>query len=131
MIFLSMKRVIKMKNIKIFITLIALTGSINAKIVYATAYTSTRSQTDSTPCIAASGANICKMHKRGIRTIAVSRNLLKRYPLGSRVKIENKTYIVEDTMNKKWLDRIDIYLGTNHYAMHRWKNRKVNMIHIK
>jgi len=99
----------------------------SAEKVYATAYTSTTSQTDNTPCISASGKNICRLYKRGIRTIAVSRDLRRRYPYGSVVIIEGKRYRVEDTMNRRYKHRIDIYFGKDHKKAYRWKNRVVQI----
>ena len=102
-----------------------------AEKVYATAYTSTANQTDTTPCISASGKNICRMYQRGIKIIAVSRDLRKRYPYGSIVIIEGQRYQVEDTMNKRYSRRIDIYFGKEHRKAYRWKNRVVDMQIVK
>ena len=35
--------------------------------------------------------------------------------------------LVKDKMNKRWLDRIDIYMGTDVKAARQWGKRKVNI----
>ncbi len=79
--------------------------------VTATAYTSTRDQTDSTPFITASMARV----RPGI--IAMSRDLLKRYTPGAPFDFGDQVEIiglgvfqVEDTMNRRYSKRIDIWL---------------------
>ena len=85
--------------------------------VTVTMYHPVRSQTDSTPDILADGTRI-RVHKASeYRFIAVSRNLLKRHggflDYGDFVVLSgtgNKdgVYQVKDTMNKRWVNRIDI-----------------------
>jgi 3D (Asp-Asp-Asp) domain-containing protein len=87
--------------------------------VIITAYTPSVWETDSTPFITASGKRISEAH------VAVSRDLLPKFPFGTKVKIfipdENlpscgkevigKTWIVryvEDTMNKRHTKKIDL-----------------------
>lgn len=102
-----------------------LTVSLSAHMVTATAYTSTRSQTDSTPCIGATGRNLCRLHARGVRIVAVSRDLLRRYPYGSHLLIHGRRYLVADTMHPRWRNRIDLYFGYDRRAMYRWGKRRV------
>lgn len=50
--------------------------------------------------------------------IAVSPDLLKKYPFGTRVKIDNTVYyngeyIVQDLMPWYWKNKIDILIGNN------------------
>jgi LysM repeat protein/3D (Asp-Asp-Asp) domain-containing protein len=93
--------------------------------VTATAYSSHRGQTDSTPFLAAWNNRI----RPGMKIIAVSRDLLTRYGLrnGSRVKIGGLPgyYRVRDKMNKRFKKRIDIYMGTNRRRALRWGKRSV------
>jgi 3D (Asp-Asp-Asp) domain-containing protein len=95
--------------------------------VLATAYTSHRSQTDSTPFIAAWGHRL----RPGMKIIAVSRDLLKKYGLrnGTKVKISGLrgTYVVRDKMNKRFRKKIDIYMGTNKRRALRWGRRYVTI----
>ena len=85
--------------------------------VTVTMYHPVRSQTDSTPDILADGTRI-RVHKASeYRFIAVSRNLLKRhggfldygvFVVLSGTGNKDGVYQVKDTMNKRWVNRIDI-----------------------
>ncbi|HEY1798743.1 MAG TPA: hypothetical protein VGG57_21710 [Stellaceae bacterium] len=65
-----------------------------------TGYNTVPGQTDDTPCIAASGANICG------RTDAVA--CPRRIPLGTFVTIRGQFYVCEDRLAKKFDHRFDI-----------------------
>lgn len=67
---------------------------------YVTGYNTTPGQTDDTPCIAASGANICG------RTDAVA--CPRRISLGTFLMIRGTLYICEDRLAKKFDTRFDI-----------------------
>jgi 3D (Asp-Asp-Asp) domain-containing protein len=93
--------------------------------VTATAYNSLKSQTHNDhPDISAWGDTL----KPGMKSIAVSRDLI---PLGltrnTKVKIEGLpgTYLVLDKMNKRWRNKIDIYMGTDKKAAREWGKQKV------
>ena len=85
--------------------------------VTVTMYHPVTRQTDSTPNILADGTRI-RVHKASeYRFIAVSRNLLKRWggwlDYGDFVLLrgtdgKDGVYQVKDTMNKRWVNRIDI-----------------------
>jgi 3D (Asp-Asp-Asp) domain-containing protein len=93
--------------------------------VVATAYTSHRNQTDSTPFLAAWNNHI----RPGMKIIAVSPDLIRRYGItnGVRVKIGGLpgTYVVRDKMNPRLHNHIDIYMGTNRRRALRWGRRRV------
>ena len=93
--------------------------------VTATAYSSHRNQTDSTPFLAAWNNHI----RPGMKIIAVSRDMLTKYGLrnGSKVRIGGLRglYTVRDKMNKRYRKRIDIYMGTNRRRALRWGRRSV------
>jgi len=93
--------------------------------VVATAYTSHRSQTDNTPFLAAWNNRI----RPGMKIIAVSPDLIRRYGLtnGVRVKIGGLpgTYVVRDKMNPRLRNHIDIYMGLNRRRALRWGRRRV------
>ena len=95
--------------------------------VAATAYTSHRSQTDSTPFIAAWNNRI----RPGMKIIAVSPDLIRKYGItnGVRVKIAGLpgTYVVRDKMNARLHNHIDIYMGVNRRRALRWGRRRVVM----
>lgn len=72
-----------------------------------TAYTSEVGQTDSTPCITASGMNVCE---RGLEDV-VAANFL---PMGTRVRIPelygDRIFTVQDRMNARYDKHMDVWL---------------------
>jgi len=89
--------------------------------VTVTTYNPTRSQTDSTPNETADGTIIKPWLATNYRFVALSRDLLSRwggpFEYGDYVVIEGTEgwdgiYQVRDTMNPKWVKRVDI-LTTN------------------
>ena len=67
---------------------------------HVTGYNTVPAQTDSTPCIAASGANICGRRD----AVACPRHI----SLGTVVEIRGTTYVCEDRLAKKYDSRFDI-----------------------
>ena len=94
--------------------------------VTATAYNSLASQTDKTPNLAAWGDTL----EPGMKAVAVSRDLI---PLGlehnTKVYIDDEQapYLVLDKMNKRWRDRIDIYMGVDRTAALQWGKKRVRI----
>tara|TARA_Y100000992_G_scaffold297252_1_gene260579 strand:- start:846 stop:1340 length:495 start_codon:yes stop_codon:yes gene_type:complete len=89
--------------------------------VTVTTYNPTRSQTDSTPNQTADGTIIKPWKATQYRYVALSRDLLSRwggpFEYGDYIIIEGTgkwdgVYQVRDTMNPKWVNRVDI-LTTN------------------
>lgn len=79
------------------------------KMAEVSAYTSRVQETDSSPCIAANGKDICKLHKQGIQTCASN-----DYKLGAKLKIEGLGECINmDRMNKRYTGtgRVDFYMG--------------------
>ena len=95
--------------------------------VTATAYNSTPKQTSyKHPKVTAWGDSI----KPGVKWIAVSRDLLQKgLSYNTMVKIDTfkGIYIVKDKMNKRWTNRIDIYMGKEYMKAREWGRRKVNI----
>jgi 3D (Asp-Asp-Asp) domain-containing protein len=97
--------------------------------VIATAYNSTKAQTDGDPNITAWGDTL----KLNTKSIAVSNDLIK---LGlthhTKVKIEGfeGIYIVNDRMHSKWKKRIDIYFGNDVKAARQWGRKKVTIQYL-
>jgi len=95
-------------------------------VVTASAYTSCRRETDSTPYLAAWNNRL----KHSVKSIAVSRDLLKK-GLTNKTKVTIDglpgTYVVLDKMNKRWKNKIDIYMGCNLKRAKRWGKRKVTI----
>ena len=94
--------------------------------VTATAYNSLAYQTNSNPHITAFGDSL----KPGLKYIAVSRDLLKMgLKHNTPVKIEgfDNVYLVKDKMNKRWKNRIDIYMGIDVKAARKWGKKKISI----
>jgi len=72
-----------------------------------TGYSSTIDQCDSDPFITASGTEV----RYGIA--ACPRDI----PFGTKIKIDGKTYICEDRLNKKYDDRFDIWFPSRREAL--------------
>ncbi|MEO0528192.1 MAG: hypothetical protein AAFZ89_13250 [Bacteroidota bacterium] len=92
--------------------------------VTVTAYNSLSSQTDSSPNLAAWGDTL----KPGMKCIAVSRDLIT---LGithnTMIKIDTfpGVYLVKDKMNRRWRNRIDIYMGEDRQKAKQWGRKKL------
>ena len=73
---------------------------------YVTAFSSTVAQTDDTPCITASGYDLCKHDMENV----VACNFL---PFGSKIKFPeldpDKVYTVVDRMHERYNNRLDIW----------------------
>ena len=80
---------------------------------YITAYNvGVVAQTDSTPCIGASGDDLCKLFEQGINICAA--NFVR---LGTNLEIEGfGTCVVLDRMNKRYTSRVDILMGPDEIA---------------
>jgi len=92
--------------------------------VTASAYTSHKNQTQGDPTIGAWGHKL----KPGVKTIAVSRDLLRRgLKNGTKVTIDGLkgTFIVRDKMHYRWHKKIDIYMGYDRQRALNWGKRKV------
>ena len=108
-------------------------------IVTVTMYEPVSYQTDSTPNILADGTRI-RVHKASeYRFIAVSRNLLKRHggflDYGDFVLLKGTNhkdgvYQVRDTMNKRFVNRIDILEspGVSPYMFQKAKIVKTDLV---
>ena len=83
-----------------------------ARYVDCTAYTASEDETDSDPTITASMTKV----RPGI--IAVSRDLFDQgFVFGKKVYIEGLgIYTVMDLMNKRYINRIDVFLGNKKEA---------------
>ncbi len=78
-----------------------------SKYTTITAYNSEPGQTDDSPCITANGFNVCK---RGIED-TIAANFLR---FGTKVRIPevfgNRIFTVRDRMNKRYTNRVDIWM---------------------
>ena len=79
-----------------------------------TAYSSTVDQCDSTPCITASGFDLCEHGKEDI----IASNYL---PIGTKVRFPeiygDRVFTVEDRMNSRYYKRADIWMKTREKAI--------------
>jgi 3D (Asp-Asp-Asp) domain-containing protein len=94
--------------------------------VRATAFNSTRAQTDSRPTESACGDTL----RPGIKAIAVSRDLKKRgLDCGTEVRIEGLKgeYTVMDLTAARHKNLIDIYMGRDVKAARQWGVQEVEI----
>jgi 3D (Asp-Asp-Asp) domain-containing protein len=100
-------------------------------VVRSTAYNSIPNQTDSTPFITATGT------RTRFGVIALSRDLLRKFPYGTRVRIEDlsgrfngllagRIFIVEDTMHPRKVNTVDVWMSTRSQAM-QWGVRNIRV----
>ena len=110
--------------------------------VTVTMYHPTYEQTDSTPNITADGTKLKPWLANNYRYVALSRDLLSRwggpFDYGDYVVIEGTKdgkwdgiYQVRDTMNAKWVKRVDILTTDSRFKytdvkMYRYVNKEVN-----
>ncbi|WP_293912203.1 hypothetical protein [Deinococcus sp.] len=102
-----------------------------SRSVRATAYSSDVGQTDSSPSVTATGSRT----RPGV--IALSRDLLRTFPYGSRVTLQDsagllngRVFVVEDTMNARLRNTIDIWMGSRSQA-YQWGARTVRMTAVR
>lgn len=95
--------------------------------VTATAYNTTEAQTKKGNMgLAAWGDQLVP----GMRAIAVSRDLIEKgLRHEAQVKIEGLpgTWTVRDKMNKRWQNKIDIFMGMDEAAAREWGKRQVTI----
>jgi len=90
------------------------------------AYTSEVAQTDSSPCISATGDDICKLYQEGTKIVASN-----AFPLGTKVYVEGYgEAVVLDRMNSRYSENVDVYFGKDTQRALQWgrKNVKVEVI---
>lgn len=90
--------------------------------VKSSAYNLVAAQTSGNPNIGA-----CGRITKGQNAIAVSRDLRKKLPCNSKVKIKGKVYTVRDTMAKRWRNKIDICFYKDIRAAKRYGVKSVKM----
>tara|TARA_Y100000310_G_scaffold97979_1_gene95642 strand:- start:1073 stop:1576 length:504 start_codon:yes stop_codon:yes gene_type:complete len=111
----------------------------NVFTVTGTMYSPTLAQCDNTPNITADGTRINPKHASNYRYVALSRDLLERwggpFQYGEYIAVEGTKsgkydgiWQVRDTMNPKWLKRVDFLLtsGTRPFKYNEIKITKLN-----
>lgn len=91
----------------------------NEKTFTVSAFNTVEAQTDQSPCVSASGDNICGRSD----VVACPR----QYPLGTIFNIEGKDYVCLDRLAKKYDDRIDISFDKDIKGAKQWGVRKINI----
>ena len=108
------------------ILLFALVPRQEERVVTATAYNSLPAQTDHKPNLGAWGDEI----RPGMDVIAVSHDLLEAgLERGTKVRVEgfDKEFVVMDRMNRRWKNKIDIYMGNDVKAARKFGKREVTI----
>ena len=90
----------------------------SSNVVTMTTYTIDVNQTDSNPLETASGYILSSVNPKRHKVIAISRDLKDRYGFSDSVLVSNAdayngVYVVEDIMNRRFRDRIDILINPN------------------
>ena len=106
--------------------------NINKNTVTATVYHAVVGQTNNDPGHTASMFKLDLSNPWKHRIIAVSRDLRSTYPYGSKVMITGMgkydgVYSVEDTMNKRYTNRIDVLINVG-MDIGKWYNVKISLI---
>lgn len=115
----------------LIVTTLASAGTKPINEVTITCYNAVAEQCDGDPLTTASGKKIDlnKLNRGELRYVAVSRDLLKEYKYGDKVDVYiseghpyNGTWVVADTMHRRWNNKIDLLVG-QHQKAGRWQGR--------
>lgn len=101
-------------------------------LVVATVYNAVPKQTNSDPGNTASMFALDLENPYKHKIIAVSRDLLVKYPMGTYVRISGTRYDgiyqVQDKMNKRWHRRIDILINVG-MPLGKWDKVKITKVY--
>ena len=116
----------------IYIFMICLSVGLSAQQkVHATIYNAVPEQTNSDPSHTAFMFKLDLKNPYKHRIIAVSRDLLKEFPRGTKVKLKGTSYdgvfVVMDKMNKRYTNRIDILINVG-MQWGNWKNATIEKL---
>lgn len=115
----------------LLILLIAFNVNAQKQKVHCTVYNAVPAQTNSDPSHTATMFKLDLSNPYKHKIVALSRDLLKKFPYHSKVQIEGTAYdgiyIVEDTMNKRYTDRIDILINLE-MQIGSWPNVTITKI---
>lgn len=118
----------------LFFTLFITVASYSQTFVTTTVYNAVPSQTNNDPSHTASMFKLDLTNPYRHKIIAVSRDLLKEFPMGTWVKIEGTKYDgiyqVQDKMNNRYKKRIDILINED-MKIGKWTKVKLTKILIK
>lgn len=103
-------------------------GSSTSSTVTVTVYNAVPEQCNEDPGHTASMFKLDLDNPYKHRIIAVSRDLLVKYPFGTLIQIEGTEYAgiyqVQDLMNKRYTNRIDILINKD-MPIGKWHNIKI------
>lgn len=101
------------------------------EVVTCTVYNAVQEQTNSDPSHTASMFKLDLKNPYKHKIIAVSRDLLNKFPMGTKVLIEGTKYdgiyTVQDKMNKRYTKRIDILINLD-MPIGKWYNVKMKKL---
>lgn len=99
--------------------------------VHATVYNAVPEQTNSDPSHTATMFKLDLNDPYKHRIVALSRDLLRKFPYGTVVQIEGTKYdgcyTVEDTMNKRYTNRIDLLINED-MQIGSWPNVTITKV---
>ena len=119
-----------MRILTILLFVISLScNSQESQKVVATVYNAVPAQTNSDPSHTASMFKLDLSNPYKHRIIAVSRDLLIKFPMGTKVRISGTgkydgVWYVQDKMNKRYSKRIDLLINTN-MSIGKWDGIEV------
>ena len=121
-----------MRILTILLFVISLScNSQESQKVHATVYNAVPEQTNSDPGHTAFMFELDLTNPYKHKIIAVSRDLLNKYPKGTQVQVSGTSYdgifIVMDKMNKRYIDRIDILINVG-MRIGKWENVKITKL---
>lgn len=100
--------------------------------VTCTVYNAVPEQTNSDPSHTASMFKLDLKNPYKHRVVAISRDLMKKFPMGTKVLVEGTgkydgVWYVEDKMNKRYSKRIDLLINVD-MPIGKWENVKITKI---
>jgi 3D (Asp-Asp-Asp) domain-containing protein len=117
--------------LSLLLLIFTISSSLSQTLVTTTVYNAVPAQTNSDPGHTASMFKLDLTNPYKHRIIAVSRDLLKKFPMHSKVRIQGTdydgVYVVEDKMNKRYTKRIDILINVE-MPIGKWENVKLTKI---
>jgi 3D (Asp-Asp-Asp) domain-containing protein len=121
-----------MKKVILLLAIIIINLNVNSQEkIICTVYNAVPAQTNSDPEHTASMFKLDLSNPYKHKIIAVSRDLLKDYPIHSKVKVSGTSYdgvyTVEDKMNKRYTKRIDILINVG-MKIGKWNNATITKI---
>ena len=120
-----------MRNILTIVFILLSLNVIAQKKVHATVYNAVPAQTNNDPGYTAFMFKLDLDNPYKHKIIAVSRDLLKKYPKGTKVYVEGTiydgVYTVMDKMNKRYTNRVDLLINEE-MQIGSWPNATITKL---